>query len=72
MTKRDILNRELYQISRLKGADYAKIRSRLTIQIKGHTQEIKQLFPKNLDDKMGRYLNGRYKPADIRKLRSNF
>lgn len=68
MMKRDALNRQLHLLR--SGKNTAALKN-IELQIKELTKEIKQLLPKKLDDAMVKYLNSRFTPDQVRKMRIN-
>jgi hypothetical protein len=68
MMKRDALNRQLHLLRSSKNTAATALKN-LELQIKELTKEIKQLLPKKLDDAMAKYLNNRFTPDQVRKMR---
>ncbi|HUD01402.1 MAG TPA: hypothetical protein VMR37_03690 [Rhabdochlamydiaceae bacterium] len=70
MLQQDNLNRQLHMLRDQKGPEVMKLRQSLETQIKTLTGKIKQQLPKRIDASMTKYLNKRFPPDVVRRLRS--
>ena len=70
MMARDVLNRQLHMLRTQKNSDIG-LQNDLEKQIKDLTAKIKKALPKKITETRAKYVNGRFTPDEIRKMRAN-